>query len=107
MNVSEMIKAVQNFFHSMVSDMKPALDFVETVGGRDVLILAEGVLAGLAAGTPWAAITTALVAAAETQGIQLAEGAASIVLNLAKANLDAKALTPQVTTPAASDPVAA
>lgn len=94
MSISDIVKDLQNWFHSLVSDMKPALDFVEQNGGKAILALAEGVLAGVTTGTPWATITASLIASAETQGIQLAEGAASIILNLAKANLDAKAATP-------------
>lgn len=90
MNVHDLIKELQNWFHSVVADMKPALDYVEKNGGKAVLSIAEGVLAGVVAGTPWATITASLIVAAETQGIQLAEGAASIILNLAKANLEAK-----------------
>lgn len=90
MTFAEIIKDIQNWFHGLVSDLKPALDYVEKNGGAAILTLAEGVLAGVTAGTPWAVITASLAAAAETQGIILAEGAASIILNLAKANLDAK-----------------
>lgn len=90
MNTHDIIKSVQNWFHSLVSDLKPALDFAEKKGGQIVLGLGEAALAGAAAGTPWATLSTALVASAEAQGIQLALGDASIILNLAKANLDAK-----------------
>lgn len=90
MNIHDAIKVLQNWFHSLVSDLKPALDYVEKNGGAAVIQLAEGVLAGAAAGTPWATLISELIPAAEAAGIQLAEGAASIILNLAKANLDAK-----------------
>ena len=91
-------KTIQNFWHTIVQETQkdvieyatPALQFVEANGGKMALSLAEGVLVGLAAGTPWATITAALVTTAQAQGIQLAEGAASIILNMAKANLDAK-----------------
>lgn len=91
MSLHTIIKDIQNYFHSLVSDLKPALDYIEKNGGEAALKLAEGVLAGAATGTPWAALIAALIPAAEAAGITLAEGAASIVLNIAKANLDAKA----------------
>ncbi len=99
-------KDVQNWFHSLVSHLKPALDFAESKGGQDALILAETLLAGVAAGTPWAAVSASLITIAKAKGIELALGDASILLNLAKANLDAKAamaaLAPAPAAPAAS-----
>lgn len=91
MNFHDIVKQFQNWFHSLVSDMKPALDYVESNGGAAALQLAEGILAGAIAGTPWATLVAQLIPAAEAAGIAIAEGAASIILNLAKANLDAKA----------------
>lgn len=90
MNIHDLVKTLQNYWHSLVSELKPALDYVEANGGKAVLLLAEGVLTGVASGTPWGAIVASLVAAAEAQGITLAQGTASVILNLAKANLDAK-----------------
>lgn len=90
MSMHDAWKAFQNWFHSLVADLKPALDFVEKNGGAAVLQLAEGVLASAAMGTPWATLISQLIPAAEQAGIKLAEEAASIILNLAKANLDSK-----------------
>lgn len=89
-NIHDAWKTFQNWFHSLVSDLKPALDFVEQNGGSMILALAESVLAGAAVGTPWATLIAQLIPAAEKAGITLAEQTASIILNLAKANLDAK-----------------
>lgn len=90
MSLHDVIKDLQRWFHSLVKDMKPALDYVEANGGAVVLGLAESVLAGAEAGTPWATLIAQLLPIAEQAGINIAEGAASIILNLAKANMDAK-----------------
>lgn len=90
MTLAEIIKDIQNWFHGLVSDLKPALDYVEKNGGAAVLKIAEGVLAGAVAGTPWVTLIAGLIPAAEAAGITIGEGAASIILNIAKANLDAK-----------------
>lgn len=90
MTFTDFRKAIENWLHSLVSDLKPALDYAESKGGAAVLQLAETVLAGAIAGTPWATLIAALIPAAEKAGIALLEGDASIILNLAKANLDAK-----------------
>ena len=92
MSLATAWKSVENYFHSLVTDVKPALDFLEKNGGQLALSLAEGVLAATVAGTPWAQIVATFVPLAEAQGITLAEQAGSIVLNIAKANLDAKNL---------------
>lgn len=99
MSLESIKKDIQNLFHSLVHETSdeviayatPAIQYIEKNGGKVILTLAEGVLSGLVAGTPWATIIASLVAAAEAQGITLAEGAASIILNMAKSNLDAKA----------------
>lgn len=98
MSNSAWVKAAQNFWHAIVHDTQkdvieyatPAIEYIEKNGGKVVLTLAEGVLTGLASGTPWGTIIASLIATAETQGISLAEGAAGIILNMAKSNLDAK-----------------
>lgn len=92
---TEVIKAIENFLHTLVNSAQteimdyatPAIKYIEANGGKAVLSLAEGVLAGAVAGTPWATLSAALVASAETQGIQLAEGAAGVVLNYAQSNM--------------------
>ena len=91
MSIAALIKDIENWFHGMVGSLKHALDYVEANGGSAAIALGESVLAGFATGTPWATIVAEMLKQAETQGIALAEGAASIVLNLAKANVDAKA----------------
>ncbi len=107
MNVQSFIKTLENWFHSLVSDLKPALDYAESKGGQAVLQLAEGVLAGAAVGTPWVTLIAGLIPAAEQAGITLLEGDASIILNLAKANLDAKAaIANTIVVPVVSAPVA-
>lgn len=92
MNLHSLIKDFENWFHSLVKDLKPALDFIEKNGGAAIVTLAEGVLAGAIVGTPWATLVAQLIPAAEAAGITLIEEAASIILNIAKANLDAKKL---------------
>ena|ERR1700761_1972955 len=95
---TEFIKSIENFFHDFVNHADkelveyatPALDYLKANGGKAVLLLAEGVLSGAASGTPWATLAASLLTAAEQEGIALAEGAASSVLNFAKANLAAK-----------------
>lgn len=94
---TEIIKQIENFLHGLVNSAQteitdyatPAIKYIEANGGNAVLTLAEAVLAGAVAGTPWATLSASLVASAEAQGIQLLEGAASVALNMAKANLDA------------------
>ncbi len=90
MSFHDTIKALQNWFHSLVSDLKPALDFLESKGGPAILALAEGVLTEEIAGTPWAAIGAKLVETAKADGKDLLENDAQIILNIAKANLLAK-----------------
>lgn len=97
MSLHNIIKDIQNWFHSLVKDLKPALDFLETNGGEAALTLAESVVSSAAAGTPWDEIVAQFILAAESAGIALVKGtaeqAASIILNMAKANLDAKTLS--------------
>jgi hypothetical protein len=89
------IKDIENFLHNLVSSTEaeivayatPAIKFIEANGGTAILALAEGVLAGAVAGTPWATLAASLVTQAEAAGIQLAEGAASVVLNYAQSNM--------------------
>lgn len=95
---NSVLKAIQNLWHHIVNEAQsevveyatPAIEYISKNGGKVILSLAEAVLAAEMAGTPWATIINTLIASAESQGITLAEGAASIILNMAKANLDAK-----------------
>lgn len=92
------VKKIENFLHELVNSAEaeivtyatPAIQYIEANGGKAVLSLAEAVLAGAVAGTPWATLSASLVTSAEAAGIQLAEGAASAVLNFAKANMVAQ-----------------
>lgn len=90
MSFHDIIKALQNWGHSIIHSCKPALDYVEAHGSEAVLALAETVLTGAVAGTPWATLIAQLIPAAEAAGIKIAEDAASIILNVAKANLNAQ-----------------
>lgn len=97
---SAFLKSVENYWHDLLNHADkeiieyatPALDYIKANGGKAILLLAEGVLSGAAAGTPWAALSASLLVAAEQEGIALAEGAASSVLNFAKTNLAAKSI---------------
>lgn len=88
-------KVLENFWHTIVQETEkevidyatPALKYIEANGGKAILMLAEGVLAGAAAGTPWATLIASLGTAAEAASIQLVEGAAGVVLNYAQSNL--------------------
>lgn len=90
MTIHDIIKTLQNLFHSLVSALKPALDFAESKGGEEVVALAEEVLTGFAADAPWATILDAFVKHAEADGRNLLKDEAAVMLNLAKANLLAK-----------------
>ena len=89
------IKEIENFLHGLLQKTEvevvdyatPAIKFIEANGGKAVLSLAEAILAGAVAGTPWSVLTASLLTSAEAQGIQLAEGAANVVLNYAQSNL--------------------
>lgn len=89
------IKDIENFLKGLLSSAEteivdyatPAIKFIEANGGKAVLTLAENVLTGAIAGTPWATLSASLVTSAETAGIALAEGAAGVILNYAQSNL--------------------
>ncbi|MDE2233671.1 MAG: hypothetical protein KGJ90_06240 [Patescibacteria group bacterium] len=102
MQLHDIIKSIQNFFHSLVSSLKPALDLVESKGGQEILALAESVLASFAEGTPWATIVAALIPAAKSAGKDLLIEEAGVILNLAKANLLAKQVAAMPPAPSAS-----
>jgi hypothetical protein len=93
MQIKEIIKDIQNWFHSLVSSLKPALDYAESAGGEALLNLAEGVLINVAADASWKTIIAAFIPEAEKAGKTLLDEEASLILNLAKANLIGKALT--------------
>ena len=103
MPISDIIKTVENFFHSVVSDLSPALDLLEAKGGSALLALGESVLAGFVAGESWPVIIAAFIPQAEASGVSLAENEASIILNIAKANLLAKTAAAPVLPAAAPD----
>ena len=90
MSFESIKKEIQNFFHSQVQTLKPALDYLESKGGETVLSLGEAVLNEAVAGASWPTLIAALLPAAKAAGISLLENEAGIILNLAKANLDAK-----------------
>ena len=93
------IKTFQNAWHDFVNHAEqdvvafatPAIAVIAQNGGKILLGLAEQVLNAEIAGTPWKDNIAALISAAEAQGLTLLENAASAALNMAKANLDAKA----------------
>jgi len=91
MSVHDIIKDIQNWFHGLVKSLKPALDYAESHGGDIALGLAETVLNTAAGNAPWNELIATLIAQAKTQGLQLLEAEAAIILNLAKANVLAKA----------------
>jgi hypothetical protein len=91
MNLHDIIKTLQNLFHSIVSSLKPALDFAESRGGQEIISIAEEVLNGFATNAPWTTIVDSLVQHAEASGRTLLKEEAGIILNLAKANILAKA----------------
>jgi hypothetical protein len=99
MNYHDTLKALQNAWHDLINHAdhevvvyaSPAIAVVTKNGGALLFGLAEQVLASAVAGTPWAENIKALIAAAEAQGLTLAEKAAKAALNMAQANLDAKA----------------
>lgn len=70
--------------------LQPAIAYITSNGGQAALQLAETVLAGFVAGSPWADILAAFIEQAEAQGIKLAEGAAQATLALAQSNMIAK-----------------
>lgn len=90
MNIHDIIKHIQNYWHSLTQTLKPALDYAESKGGEDVLALAETVLAGFAANESWAVILAEFIKQAIALGKDLAQQDAAIILNLAKANVLAK-----------------
>lgn len=63
------------------------LQFLKDNVPATVIALGEEVLAGAVAGTPWGALVSSLVAAAESKGVALLESAASVALNFAQSNL--------------------
>ncbi len=93
MTLQQIWKELQETFHILAGKIKPALDFLETKGGEATLELAEQFLTDMFAGMPWKELTAKFIPLAESTGLSLLESEASIILNLAKANLDAKNLT--------------
>jgi len=96
------IEKFKAFIAEIEADLKPAEQkaeafveaewdavktFVENNGGQVAINLGKTVLLSLAAGTPWATIEAEFVAQATAAGIQLAEGAKTVVLNVAQSQL--------------------
>lgn len=95
MKIKEIINYVQNLFHAEVRDIdaliEPGVAYLKANVPPAVIGLAETILSGAAAGTPWATLASALISSAEAAGVALAEGAAKAALNAAQNNLIAKA----------------
>lgn len=85
-----------NVFSDLENALKPGIAYLEQNGGVLALNLAEAVLAGFTGAEPWSVIIAEFVKQAESQGIVLAEGAASAVLNAAKLNIVAKGVPQQL-----------
>lgn len=110
---SQWVKDVENFLHNLLNKTEteimdyatPAIKYIEANGGKAVLTLAEAVLAGAVAGTPWSVLSTSLVASAETQGIALAEGAAGVVLNYAQSNMQVTGMMTGAAIPVTPQPI--
>jgi len=90
MNAHEIIKGIQNWFHGLVKSLKPALDYAEKAAGEDGLQIAEAVITAYANNTPWGQLIDLFIAEIKKNGKDLLQKEASIVLNLAKANVLAK-----------------
>lgn len=96
------LKQIENWFHGLFTKAEadlinyttPAMKYIEENGGKEILKIAEGILAGAIAGTPWSTLMASLATQATTAGIQLAEGAAGVVLNTAQSNMIATGAIP-------------
>lgn len=99
-----------------VDDVEPALTtflhVLEANGGAALINLALSVVTAAEAGTPFGALTASLIAAAETQGIQVVEIAAKSALQVAQTHLQAQLVVvpsvdvPPVAVPAPEAPAA-
>lgn len=100
-------KTIESWFSSefkeLLAALQPGLEYLEKNASADAIKLGEAVLAGAVAGTPWSALTAALLTQAEAAGITIAEGAAGAILNAAQTNLIAKGTLPS---PVATPPAA-
>ena len=89
---------IEEPFEKLWAIMKPGLaaaiqafvDSIESNGGQVLLTLALQVFTAADAGTPWGQLVTALIAAAEAQGIKLTEVAAGNALQVIKNQLATK-----------------
>lgn len=91
-------KNIENLWHLLTSDVltliMPGLQYLHDNVPAAAITIGEGVLASAATGTPWAALEAALLAEAEKQGIAIAEGTATAILNAAQTNRIAKGAAP-------------
>jgi hypothetical protein len=92
------IKTAENDVKAIGSS---ALNYIETNGLKDLYTIAMSVLAGTAAGTPWATTMATVVTQGEAAGIAIAKGAESVVLAQAQADMIAAG---QLLPPVASAP---
>lgn len=88
--MEKLLHELKQWFISLFTDvenaLKPGIAFIAQNGGLYGLQLADQVLSQFEANASWSSIVAAFLAAAEKDGIALAEGAASAVLNAAKLN---------------------
>lgn len=77
--------------------LKAFLDSIKANGGKVLLNLALQVFTAAEAGTPWGQLVTALIAAAEAEGIKLTEVAAGNALQVAKNQV--ASITPAIAAP--------
>lgn len=90
-------------FHALLVALQPGLTYLEKNASAEAIKLAEAVLTGAIAGTPWAALIAELLTQAEQSGVRVAEGAAGAILNAAQTNLIATGALPvAATTPPAA-----
>lgn len=108
-DAEEAVTALENFFTADVWPIISAtLSYIETNGGSDLLKIAENALnaalPGIESGAPVATVTTAVVGTvvneAESAGIAIAQGAATLAVSMAAAAVTA------AQTPTAAAPVA-
>lgn len=91
-------KTIQNLWHLLTSELGalllPGLQYLHDKVPAAGITIAEGVLTSAVTGTPWPALEAALLAEAEKQGVAIAEGTATAILNAAQTNLIAKGVIP-------------
>jgi hypothetical protein len=115
--VTDVQAAVAEIEQFWSDDVKPimsaTLTYIEQNGGADLLKIAENAfsaaVSGLETGTSVASVTTAVISTvideAKSAGIQVAEGAASLAVSLAAAQVNQAANpTPAITATAPDSP---